>query len=77
MLLPDEWDESAAEHLRETTPLKRLGAPADVVAAVRFLLSGTDYVTGTILVVDGGDSSAEGRRRASVAAAMAPSTRRN
>lgn len=54
VLLPDEWDETAREHLRETTPLKRLGAPADVVAAVRFLLSGTDYATGTILVVDGG-----------------------
>jgi pteridine reductase len=54
VLLPDEWDEEAREHIRETTPLKRLGAPADVVAAVRFLLSGTDYITGTILVVDGG-----------------------
>jgi pteridine reductase len=54
VLLPDEWDEETAAHIRETTPLKRLGAPADVVAAVRFLLTGTDYVTGTILVVDGG-----------------------
>jgi NAD(P)-dependent dehydrogenase (short-subunit alcohol dehydrogenase family) len=54
VLLPDEWDQTAAEHIRETTPLKRLGAPADVVAAVRFLLGGTDYATGTILVVDGG-----------------------
>src|SRR5437899_5665392 len=54
VLLPDEWDDKARDHIRETTPLKRLGAPADVVAAVRFLLSGTDYATGTILVVDGG-----------------------
>ena len=54
VLLPDDWDEATGAHVRETTPLKRLGAPADVVAAVRFLLSGTDYVTGTILVVDGG-----------------------
>ena len=54
MLLPDEWDDKARDHIRETTPLNRLGAPADVVAAVRFLLSGTDYATGTILVVDGG-----------------------
>ncbi|HWC73299.1 MAG TPA: SDR family oxidoreductase [Gemmatimonadales bacterium] len=54
VLLPDDWDERAAAHIRETTPLKRLGQPADVVAAVRFLLSGTDYITGTILVVDGG-----------------------
>ena len=54
VLLPDEWDDAAREHLAETTPLRRLGEPADVVAAVRFLLADTDYVTGTVLVVDGG-----------------------
>ena len=54
VLLPEEWSEREREHIRETTPLERLGDPADVVAAVRFLLAGTDYVTGTVLVVDGG-----------------------
>jgi len=54
VLLPDEWSAAEREHIRETTPLKRLGEPADVVAAVRFLVGGTDYATGTILVVDGG-----------------------
>ena len=54
VLLPEGWDEKAREHIRETTPLERLGDPADVVGAVRFLLAGTDYVTGTVLVVDGG-----------------------
>src|SRR2546430_5865804 len=34
------------EHIRETTPLNRLGTPADVVAAVRFLLADTDFATG-------------------------------
>lgn len=54
VLLPDDWDEQMRNHFRDTTPLQRLGDPADVVAAARFLLTGTDYVTGTILVVDGG-----------------------
>jgi NAD(P)-dependent dehydrogenase (short-subunit alcohol dehydrogenase family) len=54
VLLPDEWDEKSRAHIQATTPLERLGSPADVVAAVKFLLAGTDYVTGTILVVDGG-----------------------
>src|SRR6266542_3460343 len=54
VLLPEDWDEQAREHIRETTPLERLGSPADIVAAVRFLLAGTDYATGTVLVVDGG-----------------------
>jgi NAD(P)-dependent dehydrogenase (short-subunit alcohol dehydrogenase family) len=54
VLLPEDWDEKAREQIRTTTPLERLGSPDDVVAAVRFLLAGTDYVTGTVLVVDGG-----------------------
>jgi len=54
VLLPENWDEQSSEHIRATTPLERLGSPADIVAAVRFLLTGTDYATGTVLVVDGG-----------------------
>lgn len=54
VLLPDAWDDAARERIRATTPLGRLGEPADVVAAVRFLLEGSDYVTGSVLVVDGG-----------------------
>jgi len=53
VLLPDEWDTPTRDHIRETTPLERLGTPADVVNAVRFLLE-NDFVTGTVLVVDGG-----------------------
>jgi len=53
VLLPDEWDAATREHIKDTTPLERLGAPADVVNAVRFLLE-SDFVTGTVLVVDGG-----------------------
>ena len=54
VLLPDDWDAATRAHFAETTPLKRLGSAEDVVSAVRFLLEGTDYVTGTVLVVDGG-----------------------
>lgn len=54
VLIPDEWSADAAKHLEETTPLKRLGSPADIVAAVLYLLEGGDYVTGETLVVDGG-----------------------
>ena len=54
VLLPEDWDDTARAHIRETTPLQRLGSPDDVVAAVRFLLAGTDYATGMVLVIDGG-----------------------
>lgn len=53
VLLPEGWDQAAAEHLVATTPLRRLGSPEDVVEAVVYLLQ-ADYVTGTTLVVDGG-----------------------
>ena len=53
VLLPDGWDEAGAEHLRQTTPLRRLGAPEDVAQAVVYLLEAR-YVTGEIVRVDGG-----------------------
>jgi NAD(P)-dependent dehydrogenase (short-subunit alcohol dehydrogenase family) len=53
VLPPDDWPADARAHLADTTPLKRLGAPEDVVRAVVFLLE-HDYITGTVLPVDGG-----------------------
>ena len=55
--IKDDLQQQVAQFLAEispVTPLDRIGSPADVVAAVRFLLAGTDYATGTILVIDGG-----------------------
>jgi NAD(P)-dependent dehydrogenase (short-subunit alcohol dehydrogenase family) len=54
VLLPDEWDQATRDHFANTTPLRRLGSPADVTAAVLYLLEGGDYVTGETIVVDGG-----------------------
>jgi len=53
VLLPDEWNEDDAAKLRESTPLRRLGSPDDVVGAMLYLLR-ADYVTGEIIIVDGG-----------------------
>ena len=54
VLLPEAWDEATRARFAKTTPLGRLGSTDDVVHAVRYLLEGGDYVTGTTLVVDGG-----------------------
>jgi pteridine reductase len=53
VLLPDGWDQGSAERLRQTTPLQRLGSPADVAQAVVYLLE-AEFVTGEVIVVDGG-----------------------
>jgi pteridine reductase len=53
VLLPDGWDERSTQHLIDTTPLKRLGTPEDVVRAVVYLIE-SDYVTGETMLVDGG-----------------------
>ena len=53
VLLPDAVDESALEQIVAHIPLDRIGTPADIAGAVRYLLS-ANYVTGTELVVDGG-----------------------
>lgn len=53
VLLPDTWTAEDGERLAETTPLRRLGSPADVVGAVIYLVE-AEYVTGETLIVDGG-----------------------
>jgi pteridine reductase len=53
VLLPDDWSESDAEHLRQTTPLARTGRPDDVTKTVLFILD-SDYLTGETIIVDGG-----------------------
>jgi pteridine reductase len=53
VLLPEDWSTAADEHLRSTTPLGRHGSPADVTAALKYLLE-ADFVTGDTLIVDGG-----------------------
>jgi pteridine reductase len=53
VLLPENWDQASAEHLRQTTPLERTGSPSDVTATVLFLLD-SEYLTGETIIVDGG-----------------------
>lgn len=53
VLLPDAWDDGAADRLAQSTPLGRLGSADDVAQAVVYLCAAT-YVTGDVIIVDGG-----------------------
>lgn len=53
VLLPDEWQAESAERLTATTPLARLGSADDVAQAVVYLCEAS-YVTGEVIIVDGG-----------------------
>ncbi|HLS47794.1 MAG TPA: SDR family oxidoreductase [Gemmatimonadales bacterium] len=54
VLVPDSYDPAQRERLARDTPLRRLGTPEDAVAALLYLLEGGDFVTGEVMVVDGG-----------------------
>jgi pteridine reductase len=54
VLVPEDYPPEERERLARTTPLRRLGSPADVIAVLLYLLEGGDFVTGETLVVDGG-----------------------
>jgi len=53
--LTDVLPEEATKAMLQNTPLGRLGDPADVAGAVRFLCSDeASFITGDVLLVDGG-----------------------
>jgi NAD(P)-dependent dehydrogenase (short-subunit alcohol dehydrogenase family) len=54
VLLPEGTDAAEARAIERATPLRRFGSPADVAAAVLYLVEGTDFATGSVVTVDGG-----------------------
>jgi pteridine reductase len=54
VMLPEDFDAAAAERIRKGTLLQRLGSPDDIAQSVVYLVAMTDFVTGHVLVVDGG-----------------------
>lgn len=56
VLWPDDVDTQLQEKIVASTLLKRAGSPEDVARAALFFATDAPYVTGQILVVDGGRS---------------------
>jgi pteridine reductase len=51
---PDHYDAAEIDRLRKLTLTKRLGTAEDVARAVLFLCEGTDFATGSTLMLEGG-----------------------
>jgi len=54
VLLPPDFTEEEKQEVIDATVVKRLGSPRDIVNSVLFLIEGSDFITGHVLLVDGG-----------------------
>ena len=54
VLLQDHWGPAVVREILKQTPLKRIGSPEDIAQAVLFCVEGTDFMTGAVIPVDGG-----------------------
>lgn len=54
VLMQKDWGPKTIQAILKVTPLKRIGSPTDIANAVLFCLEGTDFMTGAIIPVDGG-----------------------
>jgi len=53
---PDDYPQSEREKYLKRVPLARAGTPEDVANLVHFLVTGSSYITGQIIPLDGGRS---------------------
>ncbi len=54
ILAPEGSSKKHKHSVAEKTLLKRFGSPKDIAQTVKFLVTGTDYVTGAVIPVEGG-----------------------
>ncbi|MEJ2054715.1 MAG: SDR family oxidoreductase [Calditrichaceae bacterium] len=54
VMFPEDYSREDKEYSINQTLLKREGSAEDIAATVRFLLEGSDFITGAIIPVDGG-----------------------
>jgi len=57
-VFPDGYPDRLRRELISRIPLRREGTPQEVACLVRFLVEGSDYITGQIIAIDGGRSLA-------------------
>ncbi len=57
ILAPEHWTEEELKTALRRVPMKRVGEASDIAQTVQFLIEGPDYVTGSIIPVDGGQTT--------------------
>ena len=58
VLFPDDYPDEDQRRVVARIPLKRAGEPEDVARTVTFLATGSTFITGQVIAVDGGRSVA-------------------
>ena len=56
VLIPDYYSKTDKKNAIDKTLLKRPGTTNDIVQTVKFLIESSDYITGSVINVDGGRS---------------------
>lgn len=54
VMLPADFSEEEANKIVDETLVERMGSPQDIAQSVVYLVAMTDFVTGHVMVVDGG-----------------------
>jgi NAD(P)-dependent dehydrogenase (short-subunit alcohol dehydrogenase family) len=54
VMLPPDFSETDKQKIIAKTPLQRIGSPRDIANTVLFLVEGSDFLTGSVITVDGG-----------------------
>jgi NAD(P)-dependent dehydrogenase (short-subunit alcohol dehydrogenase family) len=56
VLVQPAWKKDEIQAIIDTVPLQRIGSPEDIANGVLFCVEGTDFMTGAIIPIDGGQS---------------------
>ncbi len=54
IMLPEDFTEEEIASIIKSVPLKKTGSPGDIANTVLFLIEGSDFMTGSMIAVDGG-----------------------
>ena len=54
VLMQPDWGPEVVCEITESVPLQRIGSPEDIAKGVLFCVEGSDFMTGAIIPIDGG-----------------------